>query len=284
MGDEIPPQTQERPGRQSEMTPEPKGEMADYVGSGKLEGKRALVCGGDSGIGRAVSVGFAKEGADVAFAYLEEDDDAARTRELIEQAGSRAFPIRADLSEEDACVSTVEKAFAELGGLDILVNHHGTQYPQSKFEEITTQQWEDTFRVNVTSFFWLIKAALAHLGDGASIINTGSVNGFRGNKDLIDYAASNGAIHTLTYSLSQALQERGIRVNAVAPGPVWTPLIPATFDEEKVASFGENYPNERPAQPDEIAPSYIFLASEQLSGYYTGEILAAIGGETLPGG
>jgi NAD(P)-dependent dehydrogenase (short-subunit alcohol dehydrogenase family) len=280
---ERPPQEQERPGLESEMEPEPQSDMRGYAGSGKLAGRKALVTGGDSGIGRAVCVGFAKEGADVAFGYLSEDSDAERTRELIEENGRKAVPIRADLSEEGACEETVARAREELGGLDTLVLHHGTQWVRDSLEEITTEQWETTMRTNLTSFFWVTRAALPHLGEGSSIVMTGSVNGFRGNDTLIDYAVSKGGIHTLAQSLAQSLLDRGIRVNVVAPGPVWTPLIPATFPAEKVEKFGQQAPMERAAQPDEIAPSYVFLASNELSGYYSGQTLGAIGGEVHPG-
>lgn len=265
------------------MTPEPRSEMRDYRGSGKLEGKRALVTGGDSGIGRAVSVAFAKEGADVAFAYLSEDPDAERTESLIAETGRRAVPFRTDLSEEEACERLVADAVESLGGLDVLVLHHGTQWVRDSLEEITTDQWETTLRTNLTSFFWITRAALPHLGDGASIVMTGSVNGFRGNDTLIDYSVSKGGIHTLAQSLAQNLVDRGIRVNVVAPGPVWTPLIPATFPAEKVAEFGQQAPMGRAAEPDELAPSYVFLASNELSGYFTGQTLGAIGGEVHPG-
>jgi NAD(P)-dependent dehydrogenase (short-subunit alcohol dehydrogenase family) len=282
---EFPPQQQERPGFETEMTPQPKDEMKDYRGSGKLEGRVALVTGGDSGIGRAVCVAFAKEGADVAIAYLNEHDDARRTAELVEAAGRRAITLPCDVQQEEECRRIVEETVSQLGWLHVLVNHVGTQTVVDSFEEITTEQWEGTFRTNVTSFFWCTKFALKHIPeDGTgSIINTGSINGLRGNKDLIDYSATKGAVTALTYSLAQALTERRIRVNCVAPGPVWTPLIPATMPEDKVESFGQQVPMQRAAQPDEIAPSYVFFASEQLSSYYTGEVLAPIGGETLPG-
>ena len=280
------PQTQQHPGSEQEMAPEPRGEMEGYAGSGKLAGKRALITGGDSGIGRAVGIAFAKEGADVAFAYLSEEresEDAEQTAALIRKAGRTALPLRADLTAEDQCVSVVERTAAELGGIDVLVNNVAYQQPAESLEEISTEQWERTFRTNVFSFFWTTKAALAHLPDGGAIVNTSSVNGLRGNKTLIDYSATKGAILAWTYALAQALEPRGIRVNCVAPGPVWTPLIPATFPEEKVESFGEQAPMGRPAQPDEIAPSYVFFASGELSSYYSGEVLAPIGGETLPG-
>jgi NAD(P)-dependent dehydrogenase (short-subunit alcohol dehydrogenase family) len=277
------PQQQDPPGSTGGMQPAPRDSMEDYRGSGLLTDRVALITGGDSGIGRAVAVAFAKEGADVAIAYLSEDDDAARTRSMVEAAGRRCTVIRGDLSEEAACTNAVARTVAELGKLDILVNNIAYQKPVESVEEITTEQWDRTFRTNVYSYFWTIRAALAHLPDGAAIINTSSINGLRGNKSLIDYSATKGAINALTWSLAQALVERRIRVNAVAPGPVWTPLIPATMPEDRVESFGKDVPMERAAQPDEIAPSYVFFASERLSSYYTGEVLAPIGGETLPG-
>jgi NAD(P)-dependent dehydrogenase (short-subunit alcohol dehydrogenase family) len=280
-----PKQEQEYPGQTGEMAPQPQDEMHDYEGRGLLEGVRALVTGGDSGIGRAVAVAFAKEGADVAIAYLseQEDQDAQHTAKLVEQAGRRCATFRGDMAEEANCRGAVEHAVSELGALDVLVNNIATQEPVSDFAELSSEQWERTFRVNIHSYFWTTKAALAHLPDGGSIINTSSINGLRGNKSLIDYAATKGAILAFTYSLAQALQERGIRVNCVAPGPVWTPLIPATFDEDKVSKFGQQVPMGRAAHPDEIAPSYVFFASGRLSSYYTGEVLAPVGGETLPG-
>ena len=271
------------PGHTSDMTDKPRDEMRDYVGRGLLDGKRTLITGGDSGIGRAVAVAFAKEGADVAIAYLEEHDDAAHTASLVEQSGRRCVRLPGDLADAEQCRLVVERAAAELGGLDILVNNVAYQNPTEKFTEITDEQWRRTFAVNIDSFFRVTKAALDHIPDGGAIINTGSINGLRGNKTLIDYSATKGAVLALTYSLAQSLSDRRIRVNCVAPGPVWTPLIPATMDAERVESFGGHTPFGRAAQPDEIAPSYVFFAASRLSSYYSGEVLAPIGGETLPG-
>ncbi|TRW78473.1 SDR family oxidoreductase [Mycolicibacterium sp. 018/SC-01/001] len=271
------------PGETAEMADRPRDEMSDYVGRGLLAGKRALITGGDSGIGRAVAVAFAKEGADVAIAFLEELDDAAHTVFLIEKAGRQAISLPGDLADAAHCRSVVDETVKQLGGLDIVVNNVAFQSPVSDLTEISDEQWRRTFAVNIDSFFHVTKAALAHLPDGSAIINTGSINGLRGNKSLIDYSATKGAVIALTYSLAQSLADRNIRVNCVAPGPVWTPLIPATMPAEKVESFGEQVPMGRAAQPDEIAPSYLFFAAGRLSSYYSGEVLAPIGGETLPG-
>src|SRR3954467_4350471 len=282
---ELPPQQLDRAGAESDMDPQPKYEMREYAGSGKLDGRVALVTGGDSGIGRAVCVAFAKEGADVAIAYLSEDDDAKRTASLVEAEGRRAPLLRYDTRAEDEARRIVTDTVSSLGGLNVVVAHAGTQTPVDAPDEITSEQFDGTFKTNVYGPWWTTHEALKHLpedGTGA-VIFTGSVNGLRGNKELIDYAATKGAIHVLTFSLAQALVERKIRVNCVAPGPVWTPLIPATFPPDKVESFGQQVPMQRAAQPDEIAPSYVFFASEQLSSFYTGEVLAPIGGETLPG-
>lgn len=279
----FPPQQQEHPGSSADMRPRPRDTMADWSASALLEGRVALVTGGDSGIGRAVAIAFAKEGADVAVAYLYEDADAAETRRHVEAAGRRCALFRCDLTDERRCRDVVERTVAELGGLHIVVNNVAYQEPQESLEDITTEQWERTVRTNITSFFLVTRAALPHLQRGAAIINTSSINGLRGNRSLIDYATTKGAVNAFTYSLAQALVDRGIRVNAVAPGPVWTPLIPATMSEERVARFGQQVPMKSAAHPDDIAPSFVFFASERLSGYYSGEVLAPIGGETLPG-
>ncbi|HEY8480837.1 MAG TPA: SDR family oxidoreductase [Spirillospora sp.] len=280
---ERPAQSQPHPGRTAAMAPEPRDEMRDYTGGGLLEGRRALITGGDSGIGRATAVAFAKEGADVAITYLEEDDDARHTAGLVEAAGRRCFAFGGDMGEERHCRQVVEHAVRDLGGLDVLVVHHGTQTPVKDVREIDDAQLRRTFEVNVFSVFWTIQEALDHMGPGSSIVITGSINGLRGNKTLIDYSASKSAVMTLAACLAQNLMDREIRVNCVAPGPVWTPLIPATFDEERVEGFGQQAPMGRAADPDEIAPSYVFFASNRLSSYYTGQTLVPAGGEIHPG-
>ncbi|WP_046470784.1 SDR family oxidoreductase [Allosalinactinospora lopnorensis] len=274
-----PAQSQPYPGWTDPMEPRPADEMRDYVGRDLLSGSRALITGGDSGIGRAVAVAFAKEGADVSVGYLEEDSDAAHTAALVEKAGRRALRFRGDLAEESYCRELVEGTVARFERIDVLVAHAATQTPVNDFTELSTEQLLRTFQVNVYGVFWTIREALPHMPDGSSIVITGSINGLRGNKRLIDYASSKAAAMNLTYSLAQTLNERGIRVNCVAPGPVWTPLIPATLEPETVAGFGEQAPMGRAAQPDEIAPSYVFFASDRLSSFYTGEVLAPTGGE-----
>ncbi|MFF5260074.1 SDR family oxidoreductase [Actinomadura viridis] len=278
-----PAQSQTYPGRTADMAPEPRDEMREYQGRGLLDGRRALITGGDSGIGRAVAVAFAKEGADVAITYLSEDDDARHTAELVEREGRRCVTLDGDLAEERHAREVVAHAVRDLGGLDVLVLHHGTQTPVQDVREIDDAQLRRTFDVNVLSLFWIVQEALDHLKSGSSIIFTGSINGLRGNKTLIDYSASKAAAMTLAQSLAQNLMDKGIRVNCVAPGPVWTPLIPATFDAERVEGFGEQAPMERAAHPDEIAPSYVFFASGVMSSYYSGQTLVPAGGEIHPG-
>lgn len=278
-----PPQHQDRqPGREGPMTPQPRSEMRDYRGSGKLIGKKALVTGGDSGIGRAVSIGFAKEGADVTIIYLEEDADADESRRLVQAEGRRCHLIRGDVGDEAFCKSAVAEAVRELGGLDILVNNAGEQHPCDTPEEISTEQLHRTYATNIFSMFYITRAALPHLGKGSAIVNSTSVTAYRGSAHLIDYASTKGAIVSFTRSLALSLSERGIRVNGVAPGPIWTPLIPASFDADHVATFGGKVPLGRPGQPDEVAPCYIFLASGDGS-YMTGQILHPNGGEVVGG-
>ena len=279
----LPPQHQdEQPGKETEMTPRPQSSMADYVGSSKLEGQVALITGGDSGIGRAVAIAYAKEGANVAIVYLNENEDAQDTRELVEQAGKECLLIPGDIGDEEFCNSAVDEAVKHFGKLDILVNNAAEQYPQDSISKISTEQLEKTFRTNIFSMFHLVKAALPHLNDGGRIINTTSITAYRGSPQLIDYSATKGAIVAFTRSLSKALTKQKIRVNAVAPGPVWTPLIPASFEAGKVAEFGKNVPMERPGQPDEIAPAYVFLASND-SSYVAGQVIHVNGGEVING-
>ncbi|MEO3785089.1 SDR family oxidoreductase [Actinocorallia sp. B10E7] len=280
---ERPAQSQEYPGRTEEMTPEPRDEMRGYRGSGLLSGARALVTGGDSGIGRAVSVAFAKEGADVALTYLEEDADARHTASLVEAEGRTCRTFGGDMGDERHCRQVVRDAGTALGGLDVLVLHHGTQAPADDIRKIGSAQLRRTVEVNLLSLFWCVQEALEFLSEGSSIVVTGSINGLRGNPTLIDYAATKAGAMNLVQSLAKSLMDRGIRVNCVAPGPVWTPLIPATFPPEKVADFGEQAPMGRAAQPDEIAPSYVFFAAGRNSSYYTGQTLVPAGGEIHPG-
>ncbi|HEX2120016.1 MAG TPA: SDR family oxidoreductase [Thermoanaerobaculia bacterium] len=272
---------QKAPGVEDRMTPEADHGEKSYRGSGKLKGLAALITGGDSGIGRAVAIAFAREGADVAIAYLsqKEEKDARETARWVEEAGRRCIRMRFDVKDRAACRRFVEKVAKEFGRLDIVVNNAAWQQEQKSIEEITEEQLDGTFRTNIYGYFFIVQAALPHLKKGASIINTGSVTAMKGNPGLLDYSATKGAIHTFTRSLAQNLAEKGIRVNCVAPGPVWTPLIPATLDAEHVRQFGKDTLWGRPAQPAEIAPSYVFLASTD-SRYYSGEVLAPTGSET----
>jgi hypothetical protein len=272
-------QSQPWPGGTARMGPVPDHGEDSYVGSGRLEGRVALVTGGDSGIGRAVAIAFAREGAEVAVAYLEEHDDARETVRWVEQAGRRGLTLSADLTRHAACRDIVQMTVRELGRLDIVVNNAAYQMETSGIEELTPEQVERTFRTNIMAYIYVAQAALEHLPPGGVILNTGSVTAMDGHPSLIDYAATKGAIHTFTRSLALAVADRGVRVNAVAPGPVWTPLIPATLDEDHVAKFGASTHWKRPAQPAEIAPSYVFLASDD-GRYYTGETLAPTGRST----
>ena len=279
-----PPQPKQhlaKPGLESELEPRPKFLAPEYRGSGKLEDMVAIITGGDSGIGRAVAVLFAREGADVAIVYLSEDEDAEETRQAVESEGRRAILIPGDVTDSAFCEVAVETTVREFGRLDILVNNAAYQEHLPSLEDITDEQLDRTFRTNIYGYFYMARAALPHLKEGAAIVNSGSVTGIQGSKELLDYAATKGAIHAFTKSLAQNLVEKGIRVNAVAPGPVWTPLNPADQDAKKVAKFGSDVPMKRPAQPEEIAPSYVFLAAPTCSSYITGEVLPVLGGETV---
>ena len=277
----LPKQHLEKPGLERDLEPRPEYEAPEYLGSSKLEDKVALVTGGDSGIGRAVAVLFAREGADVAIVYLDEDVDAEETRRAVEAEGRRALLIPGDVTDPEFCREAVETTVRELDQLDILVNNAAFQEHVASLEDLSDEQLERTFRTNIFGYFYMARAALPHLKEGSAIINTGSVTGIQGSKELLDYSSTKGAIHAFTKSLAQNLVERGIRVNCVAPGPVWTPLNPADQDADKVAEFGKDVPMKRPAQPEEIAPAYVFLAAPVCSSYITGEVLPILGGETV---
>jgi len=278
-----PPQTQEhRPGIESEVTPRPVADDPNYKAAGKLQNRVALVLGGDSGIGRAIAVAFAKEGADVAVAYLNEDSDAEETKRLVEEHGGKCVLIPGDLGQEQNCIEAVQKTVEQLGKLNILVNNAAEQHPQKSLQDITQEQLERTFRTNIFAYFFLAKAALPHLKEGSAIINTASVTAFKGAPELLDYSSTKGAIIGFTRSLSQNVVEQGIRVNAIASGPIWTPLIPSTFPAEEVASFGSDVPMKRAGQPEEVANCYVFLASDD-SSYITGQTLHPNGGTVVNG-
>ena len=280
----FPAQHQERPGLEADMTPPPRYRASTYRPAGKLEGRTALITGGDSGIGRAVAVIFAREGADVAICYLpEEETDAAETARVVEESGRRCVRISGDVRESSFCNEAVARTVRELGGLHILVNNAAYQHHQKSLADIDDEQLDRTFRTNIYGYFYMARAALEHLPRGGSIINTGSITGLEGSGELLDYSATKGAIHAFTKSLAQNLVERGIRVNCVAPGPVWTPLNVADKEAEKAAKHGAETPMKRPAQPEEIAPSFVFFASDADSSYITGEVLTLLGGETLAG-
>lgn len=279
----LPKQEQDhQPGVESEMNPKPQSVSPSYQGSGKLDGKVAIVTGGDSGIGKSVAVYFAKEGADVAICYLEEDNDAEDTKKLVEQEGRTCLLISGDLGEEDHCKTIVNKVIDQFGKIDILVNNAAEQHPQQSLLDITEEQLEKTFRTNIFAYFFLTKAVLPHLKEGSSIINTASITAYDGNPGLIDYSSTKGAVVSFTRSLSMSLVSKGIRVNGVAPGPIWTPLIPSTFSAEKVSKFGASQPMGRPGQPCELAPAYVYLASDD-SSYVSGQMIHVNGGVVVSG-
>ena len=278
-----PPQHQKRqPGREHKMRPRPRSGASDYVGCGKLRDKVALITGGDSGIGRAVAVLYAKEGADVSIVYFNEHKDARETKRLVKSQGRKCLLIAGDIGRENFCRAAVTQTKRELGKVDILVNNAAEQHPQESITRITEKQLEKTFRTNIFSFFFLTKAVMPHFQKGGVIINCASVTAYQGSPELLDYSATKGAIVAFTRSLSQALAEKKIRVNAVAPGPIWTPLIPATFPAKEVATFGSDTPLGRAGEPEEVATSFVFLASDD-SSYMTGQVLHPNGGRVVNG-
>ena len=277
----MPVQHQPKPGIEAKLNPKPRYEAPMYQGAGKLKEKVALITGGDSGIGRAVAVLFAREGADVAFTFLkEEKQDAQETMRAIEAEGQQGFALSGDVRDPKVCQELVQQTVNKFGKLDILVNNAAFQQHQETLDDVTEEQWDRTFKTNIYAYFYMTKAALPHLEEGSAIVNTGSITGLEGSKQLLDYASTKGAIHAFTKSLAQNLVERGIRVNCVAPGPVWTPLNPADKKAQDVAEFGADTPMKRPAQPEEIAPAFVYFASEVDSSYVTGEVLTLLGGET----
>ena len=282
-GKRRPPQHQRRrPGREHKMVPRPKVALPEYRGSGKLRDKVALISGGDSGIGRAAAVLFAREGADVCITYLNEHKDAKETQRLIEREGRRCLAIPGDIRSESHCRKAVEKTIKQFHRLDILVNNAAEQHPQEDIVKITSDQLRRTFETNIFSYFYFVKAAMKHLKRGSTIINTTSVTAYRGSEHLLDYSSTKGAIVAFTRSLAKALAEDGIRVNGVAPGPIWTPLIPSTFSRNEVAEFGQAVPLKRAGEPMEVAPCFVFLAATD-SNYMTGQILHPNGGEVVNG-
>ena len=277
----LPPQTQEKPGLESKMKPRPRYDAPHYRGAGKLEKKVAIITGGDSGIGRAVAVLYAREGADVAIVYLPaEQTDAEETKRAVEKEGHRCLLIAGDVTSAAFCRDAVEKTVKEFARLDILVNNAAYQQTHESLEEISDDEWDLTFRTNIHGYFYMAKAALKYLKAGSAIINCGSITGLQGSKHLIDYASTKGAIHAFTKSLAQNLVERHIRVNCVSPGPIWTVLQPVSKPAQEVAEHGQDTPMQRPGQPEEVAPAFVFFASEADSSYITGEVLTLLGGET----
>jgi NAD(P)-dependent dehydrogenase (short-subunit alcohol dehydrogenase family) len=277
----FPEQSQQHPGLESQMTPQPDYGEQSYKGSGRLAGKASLITGGDSGIGRAVALAFAREGADVLISYLNEEPDAQETARVVREAGRKAIAVPGDIGQEAHCQSLVGRAVQEFGKLDILVNNAAYQMTRESLPEITAEEWDHTFRTNIYAMFYLCKAALPHLQPGSTIINTASINAYQPKPTLLPYATTKGAIVTFSKGLAQMVAAQGIRVNVVAPGPVWTPLIPATMPAEQVSQFGQQTPLQRPAQPAELAPVYVFLASQE-SSYITGEVVGVTGGQPLP--
>lgn len=278
----FPKQEQTLPGHEHKMNPEPEIIRENYKGSGKLKGKVALITGGDSGIGRSVAVHFAREGANVAIVYLTEDKDAKKTMQLIEEEGKECLIISGDLKDSKFCESAVKKCVKTFGALNIIVNNAAVQFPAEELEKLTTKHLHTTFETNIYPYFYITKFALEHLKEGDCIINTSSVTAYRGSEHLVDYASTKGAIVSFTRSLSATLVKRKIRVNGVAPGPIWTPLIPASFDKEHVAVFGQDTPMGRAGQPSEVGPAYVYLASED-SSYVTGQFIHVNGGEMVGG-
>lgn len=277
----FPEQHQNKPGLEREMTPRPQYEGAAYRAASKLKGKVALITGGDSGIGRSVAVLYAREGADVAIVFLPaEQDDAETTKRAVEAVGRRCLLLPGDVTDAQFCARAIDRTVEELGALDVLVNNAAYQQHQASLEDITDEQLEQTFRTNIFGYFYMARAALRRMERGSAIVNCGSITGLEGSKELIDYSATKGAIHSFTKSLAQSLVARGIRVNCVSPGPVWTPLNVADKDAADVAKHGADTPMKRPAQPDEIAPAFVFFASNGDSSYITGEVLTLLGGET----
>ncbi|MBP0588379.1 SDR family oxidoreductase [Paraburkholderia sp. LEh10] len=277
----FPPQQQDNvPGRTAPLQPQPDHGEDSYAGSGRLEGKVAIITGGDSGIGRAVAIAFAREGADVLVAYLDEDEDAEETKRWIEKAGRRAVLLRGDITEPGHCDRIVETALKELGKVDIVVNNAAYQMTHDSLDDISDEEWDRTFDTNIGAMFRITRAAVRHMKEGASIINTTSINADKPNPALLAYATTKGAIQNFTAGLAQLLAEKGIRVNCVAPGPIWTPLIPSTMPKDKVENFGKQVPMKRPGQPAELAPAYVMLASDEAS-YISGATIAVTGGAPI---